>query len=103
MYNDEKPGGSLRFQENAPPLQWEQRVGAPAKWLPEAREMRRHPGQWTLFLEDVGTGTVSHMRRGTPAFPKGQFEFTVRGLDKSTQRSKQLWARYIGENGEYRW
>lgn len=65
-----------------------------------ARQLTDSPGRWALIRTTATRGSATsfayHVKIGTsPAFrPAGAFEATVRGSD--------IWARYIGPDGEHR-
>lgn len=89
-------------------IQWEQpppenrgrRAGS--KWDDFAAALRSRPGEWALMTDSGDNSMVNRVKKGAPsAFqPEGSFEATGR-KQPGTSRYK-VWARYIGENGEFK-
>lgn len=74
--------------------------GRPSIWLAVAEMLRERPGEWALIAKDHNTSSVSFMRKGkVSAFPAGEFEFRTVGHDRSTLKSSEVWARYVGKEG----
>lgn len=65
-------------------------------WAEVAAALRSAPGQWAVVDTDCAASTATQYHAGkNRAFPRGQFEFTVRGVKAG--RAAKLYARYVGE------
>ncbi|MFF2388922.1 hypothetical protein [Agromyces sp. NPDC058104] len=70
-------------------------------WADAADQLRARPGEWALIGTDVKMSAVNSLTNGTKKFPKGEFQFTVRGTTPRGQgehRAAKVYARYIGED-----
>jgi hypothetical protein len=81
----------------------EPKVGRPpgSKWDPIAKMLKNNPGKWACLGHDMPTGIVTVIKKGTlKCFqPEGSFETATRN---HTERWRaDVYARYVGENGEY--
>jgi hypothetical protein len=70
-----------------------------ARWATVASELRARPGEWKVIATTASSNLAHHIRVGNnKSFPKGEFEATSRGWDKTTKRYAKVYARFIGEN-----
>lgn len=72
-----------------------------SKWDPVARLLVAHPGQWAVIGRQIPTSIVTDINRGTlKCFqPEGAFEAVTR--NHSARWTADVYARYIGEEGEH--
>lgn len=91
------------------PLRWETPPAALRNrtrrdWQVIADSLKDNPGNWAVVAEDVSASTGTHIRHGrlTAFAPAGAFEARVSGArDSKTGRAEKVYARYIGEKGEF--
>jgi len=69
-------------------------------WSPVAADLKAHPGKWARIFEGKASRSLAgNISMGVlKAFqPKNSFQGAARQHDGEVT----IWARYVGENGEY--
>jgi len=66
-----------------------------------AAELRARPGEWARVLTGAPPNTTTRIKKGmTVAYrPAGTFDATARSIKRNRG---DIWARYVGENGEHK-
>lgn len=99
----------IEFED--PPPRYRPGAGRPARYLPEAAELRKKPGQWAVLCVQPSQNKASCMAHqirtgGLVAFePAGAFQamartVDVRHADGSRAKERRVYARYIGNADE---
>jgi Tfp pilus assembly protein FimV len=65
-----------------------------------AAALRERPGEWAMVSTQASPSAAGYIRhaKGASYAPAGSFEATARKNDKKWD----IYARYVGENGEHR-
>jgi len=85
-------------------MEWKDPPGASWGLTEEAAALRRRPGQWAVVIVHPNREKARRQRErivngsAVPFRPQGSFETTLRDCEDGTV---ELYARYIGEEGEY--
>jgi hypothetical protein len=87
----------VKFQD-PPPAKTGPHAGG---WFQIAAELKARPGEWAIVRENVTSNISTYIRRGGSAafVPAGSFEATARR--NGTPGRVDIYARYVGENGEH--
>lgn len=85
-------------------LQWEEpepRNRKGSKWDPVARALVKNPGRWAVIGRQIPTSIKTDINRGhLKCFqPEGAFEAVTR--NHTDRWVADVYARYVGEEGEY--
>lgn len=85
----------VKFQD--PPPSMERTHG---KHYAIAAELKSRPGEWALIAEATSPSVVTYITRGLGSAytPAGSFE----AVSRLAEGHRDVYARYVGENGEYR-
>jgi len=93
----------MEFHDTPPPAMGDKST---YDWTGIAAALRGNPGKWAKILTQVPNTIAGNIRRGGyKDLPVGQFEAVSRNTTTAspTQTPRaDIWARYIGPNGEFR-